>query len=273
MSTHVVSTLRARHAMLALALMTVAVLAAFVAVPSQARGATHLGERTLATGATGRDVGVLQKYLTRARVHTPVTGAFDGTTGRSVRRFERAVRIRVDGVVTPRDASRLRARVAHLAADVGGGPGGAAFGQVPRSGGVVGKAKLAADGTAIAPIDAPDAVRNVIAAGNRIAHKPYTYGGGHGSWSASGYDCSGSVSYALHGGRLLNTQLTSGDLAGWGHGGKGRWITIYANGGHVYMTVAGLRFDTSMRGSDTGSRWQKPMRDNGGFSVRHPKGL
>ncbi len=273
MSTHAVSMLRARHAMPAVALMTVAALAAFVAVPSQARGVTRLGERTLAPGATGRDVGVLQQYLTRARVETPVTRAFDATTGRSVRRFERAVRVRVDGVVTPADARRLRARVAHIAADLGGGPGGAAVGQRPRDGGVVGKAKLAADGTAIPPLDAPDVVRDVIAAGNRIAHKPYVYGGGHGSWSSSGYDCSGSVSYALHGGRLLNTQLTSGDLAGWGRGGKGRWITIYANGGHAYMTVAGLRFDTSMRGSDTGSRWQKALRSNGGFTVRHPTGL
>jgi len=271
-STNAVPTPRVRHAVLAAALLTAVALAAFVAVPSEARGVNRLGERTLREGASGRDVGVLQKYLGRLRIATPVTHEFDARTDRSVRRFERAAKTRVDGIFTPADARRLRARVARLAAEIGGGPGGAALGQRPGPG-TVGQAKLAADGKAIAPIDAPEAVRDVIAAGNRIAHKPYTYGGGHGSWSASGYDCSGSVSYALHGGRLLGTQLTSGDLAGWGAGGKGRWITIYANGGHVYMVVAGLRFDTSMRGSDTGSRWQRAMRSPSGYAVRHPKGL
>lgn len=161
-----------------------------------------------------------------------------------------------------------------------GAAGGATFGVKPKVPAstpsrptVAGSIARVRRGVAYAPADAPLAVRRVIWAGNKIRSTPYVWGGGHASWRARGYDCSGSVSYALHGGRLLNTQLTSGDFAGWGASGKGRWVTIYANGGHVYMVVAGLRFDTSMRGSDTGSRWQKAVRSPGGFAVRHPKGL
>ncbi len=118
----------------------------------------------------------------------------------------------------------------------------------------------------------PLVVRRVIAAGDRIAHAPYGYGGGHGNWDAGAYDCSGSVSYALHGGGLLDSPLVSGDFARWGAEGNGRWITIYANGGHVYMVVAGMRFDTSAR-SQTGSRWTMQQRPSDGFSFTHPKGL
>jgi cell wall-associated NlpC family hydrolase len=118
----------------------------------------------------------------------------------------------------------------------------------------------------------PLAVRRVIAAGNRIAYAPYSYGGGHGNWSSGGYDCSGSVSYALHGGGLLDTALASGGLMSWGAAGPGHWITIYANGGHAFMVVAGRRFDTTGR-EQTGSRWQRAMRDTSGYVVRHPPGL
>jgi cell wall-associated NlpC family hydrolase len=118
----------------------------------------------------------------------------------------------------------------------------------------------------------PPAVRRVIAAGNRIARAPYTYGGGHGNWDSGGYDCSGSVSYALHGGGLLDTALDSGALMSWGDAGPGRWITIYANSGHAFMVVAGRRFDTTGRQA-TGSRWQQVMRDTSGYAVRHPPGL
>jgi cell wall-associated NlpC family hydrolase len=118
----------------------------------------------------------------------------------------------------------------------------------------------------------PSVVRRVIAAGNRIARAPYTYGGGHGNWSSGGYDCSGSVSYALHGGGLLDTALASGAFMSWGDAGPGRWITIYANAGHAFMVVAGRRFDTTGR-EETGSRWQRVMRDTSGYAVRHPPGL
>ena len=131
---------------------------------------------------------------------------------------------------------------------------------------------MLADGTAVAPKDAPQIVRDVINAGNVIAKTPYLWGGGHGSWAASGYDCSGSVSFALAGAGLLDSPLTSGLLAQWGAAGPGRWITIYANGGHVFMEVAGLRFDTGgIRGS--GTRWQSTGRSTAGFAARHPEGL
>jgi cell wall-associated NlpC family hydrolase len=134
------------------------------------------------------------------------------------------------------------------------------------------KGRVLADGTAVAPKDAPQIVRDVINAGNVIAKTPYLWGGGHGSWAASGYDCSGSVSFALAGAGLLDSPLTSGLLAQWGAAGPGRWITIYANGGHVFMEVAGLRFDTGgIRGS--GTRWQAAGRSTAGFVARHPEGL
>jgi cell wall-associated NlpC family hydrolase len=131
------------------------------------------------------------------------------------------------------------------------------------------KAKLVG-GKAIAPSTAPPRVKAVIAAANKIVTKPYVWGGGHGSWESRGYDCSGSVSYALHGGRFLSTPLTSGSLAGWGHSGRGRWITVYANGGHAYAVIAGLRFDTSGDTVGTGPRWHTDKRSNAGFVKRHP---
>jgi hypothetical protein len=101
---------------------------------------------------------------------------------------------------------------------------------------------------------------------------PYKYGGGHGQWNDSGYDCSGSVSYALHGAGLLDSALTSGDFMSWGRAGRGRWITIYAAPGHVYMVVNGRRFDTTGRDA-SGSRWQNSGRSSSGYVIRHPAGL
>lgn len=132
---------------------------------------------------------------------------------------------------------------------------------------------VAADGYARAPSNAPDAVRRVIQAGNLIARSPYEWGGGHGAWRDKGYDCSGSVSYALAAGGMLGWSQTSGQLMSWGAPGPGRWITIYANGGHVFMVVAGLRFDTSGRRGDRASRWQLAPRSTAGFAVRHYPGL
>ncbi|MBS1888039.1 MAG: hypothetical protein JSU06_12720 [Actinobacteria bacterium] len=136
------------------------------------------------------------------------------------------------------------------------------------------KARLLASGELIPPASAPARVKAVIAAANKIRTKPYIYGGGHASFSSAGYDCSGSVSFALHGGRFLESPLPSGPLESWGEEGEGRWITVYANAGHAYMVVAGIRFDTSGdAGGETGPRWHPELLTNEGFVARHPVGF
>jgi peptidoglycan hydrolase-like protein with peptidoglycan-binding domain len=221
-------------------------------------GSQHMGDRPLKKDMRGHDVRVLQDYLTRAGYATPIAGVFGPQTLANVKRFQRAHGLTADGVVGPSTVQALR----NLGDSAGnsGAPVSAPTGH----------ATLRADGTAVAPADAPQAIKDVIAAGNRIATKPYVYGGGHGTWNDAGYDCSGSVSYALHGGGLIDTQLDSTSFESWGSGGHGRWITIYANGGHAWMTVAGLRFDTS--GANP-SRWQSDMRSGAGYVVRHPTGF
>jgi peptidoglycan hydrolase-like protein with peptidoglycan-binding domain len=224
-------------------------------------GSQHMGDRTLKKGMRGHDVRVLQDYLTRAGVSTPVDGVFGPGTRSNVRRFQRAHGLTADGIVGPTTQQTLRSL----------GEGGSAGSSSPAPADApIGHARLLANGTAVAPADAPAAVKAVIAAGNRIASTPYVYGGGHGRWEDRGYDCSGSVSYALHGGGLISTQLDSGSLESWGSSGSGHWITVYANAGHAYMTVAGLRFDTS---GASPSRWQSDMRSAGGYVVRHPPGF
>jgi cell wall-associated NlpC family hydrolase len=128
------------------------------------------------------------------------------------------------------------------------------------------------DGTAVAAVGTPGVVATVIAAGNAIATTPYKWGGGHGAWRDSGYDCSGSVSFALAGAGLLSSPLTAAQFMTWGDPGPGRYITIYASAGHVFMVVDGLRFDTS--GAQGGTRWQPAAgRSYGGFTAVHPPGL
>ncbi len=164
--------------------------------------------------------------------------------------------------------------VASSFADSTGGAGDgtkAASYPAPKSSAPVHRAALRHDGTAVAPSDAPVAVKRVIAAANKIAKTPYRYGGGHGSFHDSAYDCSGSVSYALHGGNLLSSPMPSGGFQSYGSRGRGRWITTYANGGHMYAVIAGLRFDTSGARS-SGSRWQRASRSSSGYTVRHPRG-
>jgi cell wall-associated NlpC family hydrolase len=144
--------------------------------------------------------------------------------------------------------------------------------RVPASGdgGLPALATLLADGTASPPAGAPAEVAAAIAAGNRIASLPYRWAGGHRTWEDSGYDCSGSVGYALHGGGLLDATSDSSGLMSYGEPGPGTWITLYANPGHVYMVIAGLRFDTS---GASPSRWQTAPRTAAGFAVRHPAGF
>jgi len=137
-----------------------------------------------------------------------------------------------------------------------------------------GKAILV-NGQAVPPADAPPAVKRVIAAANKIRTKPYIYGGGHARWWDRGYDCSGAVSFALRGAGLIDTPMPSGSLAGWGSAGKGRWITVYANGGHAYAIIAGLRWDTAGTTNGTGPRWHKSLKAQaaGPFTARHPDGF
>ena len=117
-----------------------------------------------------------------------------------------------------------------------------------------------------------EAVKKVVEAANRIRTTPYVWGGGHARWWDRGYDCSGSVGYALHGGGLLEAPMTSGEMARWGSPGKGRWITIYANKRHVFAVIAGLRWDTVGSDSETGPRWHEDMVSTAGYVARHPAG-
>ena len=126
--------------------------------------------------------------------------------------------------------------------------------------------------TAVPPAGAPAQVVAAIEAANRITRKPYKWGGGHGRWRDRGYDCSGSVSYVLHAAGLLKRARDSGGLMSYRAAGKGAWITIFANRGHAYMTIAGLRFDTSGAGED-GPRWRLEPRSGRGYVKRHPAGL
>ena len=133
------------------------------------------------------------------------------------------------------------------------------------------RAEVISSGEAAAPFEAPPIVIQVVQAANQIALTPYRWGGGHGAWRDKGYDCSGSVSFALAAAGLLNQPLDSTRFMTYGAPGKGRWITIYANASHAFMTVAGLRFDTG--GLRSGTRWQAAMRDTSRFVARHPPGL
>jgi cell wall-associated NlpC family hydrolase len=245
-------------------------LAAFLAMAAvlpAAASAAQYGSRTLRDGAVGRDVKQLQRYLGRAGHRVARDGEFGPRTRGALRATESELELRADGVATVREQRAIRRAVVYPG-------GGAAYVKPPPPEVVVPGARgsVTAEGFAAPPRLAPAVVKQVIAAGNVIAKTPYKWGGGHARWDDSGYDCSGSVSYALHGGGLLDSPLVSGDLAHWGERGPGRWITIYANADHVYMVVAGMRFDTSAR-SRSGSRWTMEERSSAGFSVAHPDGL
>jgi hypothetical protein len=134
-------------------------------------------------------------------------------------------------------------------------------------------AALLVGDAAIAPFTAPPEIQAAISAANQITDQPYRWGGGHGSWRSRGYDCSGAVSYALAGGGLINRPATSGELMHWGSPGRGRWLTIYANPGHVYAVIAGLRWDTVGLGSGEGPRWHPADAYPSGYVARHIPGL
>ena len=134
-------------------------------------------------------------------------------------------------------------------------------------------AQISRDGrTAIPPAAAPQEVKDAVYAANRITTKPYRYGGGHRRFNDTGYDCSGSVSYALRGGGLVKQPLHSTAFMSWGKAGRGQWITVYTNSGHAYVIIAGLRFDTSGPG-ERGPRWRKSARSSRSYQARHPDGF
>ncbi|MGH2895712.1 MAG: hypothetical protein ACRDPM_20930, partial [Solirubrobacteraceae bacterium] len=149
--------------------------------------------------------------------------------------------------------------------------------------GPVSKATLNSDGTVTPPAGAPQAVVDAINAANSIIDKPYAVGGGHGRWNDSAYDCSGAVSFALHGANLLSAPEDSTQLESYGSAGPGQWMTIYADAQHTFIVIAGLAFDTAHYGPTTpggsGPRWLTPanvtanLRDGGNYVIRHPSGL
>jgi peptidoglycan hydrolase-like protein with peptidoglycan-binding domain len=227
-------------------------------------GSQHLGERTLKQGMRGHDVRVLQSYLTVAGFATSIDGDFGPGTKANAIRFESAHQLPANGVVTYPQTRVLRQVVSTALA-----------------GGAVSKATINSDGTATAPAGAPPAVQAMVAAANKIIDKPYIYAGGHGRWNDNGYDCSGAVSFALHGAGMLSSPEDSTELESYGAPGPGKWVTIYANAGHTWIVIAGIAFDTAHYGSTTpggsGPRWlSNPtgnLADGGNYVVRHPAAL
>jgi peptidoglycan hydrolase-like protein with peptidoglycan-binding domain len=200
------------------------------------------GRRTARRSRGGGGVRALQR-----KVGVTADGVFGPGTEAAVKRWQRRHGLVADGIVGPQTRRKMglgSGPVLKRGGDGGGGSGGNRRGTLQR----------------------------VIAAANRIATAPYRYGGGHGSYRDSGYDCSGSVSYALHGGGLLRTPLNSTGFMSYGLPGPGEHITIYAHPSHVYMVIDGRRFDTSAR-RETGSRWTSTPRSPAGYTVRHPPGL
>jgi peptidoglycan hydrolase-like protein with peptidoglycan-binding domain len=252
--------------------MAALVLPAMLVVPAMAEA--RLGDRVLNLGKRGSDVRELQGYLDTAGYKLLVTGTYDRATRIRVREFEVDHGLGANGVLTSREARVVR-RVATAPPGYGGmaynpgpppGPAPADLPIVPGD-----RARLLPDGRAAAPANAPAEVKAVIAAGNEIAKLPYKWGGGHAAWRDTGYDCSGSVTYAFRTTFRRGAVPTFG-YSNWGLPGQGTWITTYANSGHVFMVVAGLRFDTSgLR--QTGSRWTNQTRSYGSFVARHPPGF
>jgi hypothetical protein len=221
----------------------------------------------------GTDVRVLQDFLTRLGVKTAVDGQFGPGTASRVRTWERKSSLPIDGRVTRQDAALLRGQVTSGAGALQG-TGGVQPQAVSAPVPATESATVGPDGLAVAPASAPPAVQQVIAAANAIVGRPYKYGGGHGKWEDSGYDCSGSESYALHGANLIERPLDSTEFMSFGEAGEGTWITSYANPGHSFLVVAGLRFDTGYNNStSSGPKWSTQMRPSDSYTVRHPEGF
>jgi peptidoglycan hydrolase-like protein with peptidoglycan-binding domain len=225
------------------------------------------GQRMLREGLSGSDVTVLQGYLTLAGYPTSVDGEFGPQTAASVAAFKLAHSMTpANGVAGASFDKALRAAISAFEADV---PTGTA-------------SINPLTGAATAPASAPAAVQQVVAAANSILNTSYCVGGGHGTWTSSCYDCSGSVSFALHGAGLLSSSEDSTGLESYGSPGPGKWITIYSDPSHAFIVVAGIAFDTADYGgpnipNGTGPRWRSNplgnLADGGDYVVRHPAGL
>jgi cell wall-associated NlpC family hydrolase len=268
-------------------------------VPSADGGSTTHAGGAGATGGAGQSSGLPHHQAAQAGGQGSSSGAHpktsagatvgaDGTVAvAEVRDPEEAKSFPVPASVHHRAAS-----TPSVAAEAAVAPGAASDAQVRKELGeeehakaqeqaarhriltpVAGGFSVGGNGTIPIPSGVPEAVQRVVAGGNAIADFPYIWGGGHGSFVANGYDCSGSVSYALAAGGLLSQPLVSGDLASWGEPGPGHWITIYANAGHTFMDVNGVWFDTAGRSGPYASRWLVSTPSLAGYSVRHPPGL
>jgi peptidoglycan hydrolase-like protein with peptidoglycan-binding domain len=243
-------------------------------------GSEHLGNRVLRPGMHGHDVRVLQAYLTVDGYPTTVDGNYGPVTKSSVVTWQSANDVLDNGIVTYADSRMLREDVAKVEStpkSVNDPPTTTTTTPGPT-------ATIDSDGNATAPASAPTVVQEMIAAANSIDTKPYIYAGGHATWNAPGYDCSGSVSFVLHAAGLLSSSEDSTGLESFGSPGAGQWVTIYANAGHTWMVIAGLAFDTAHWGptapAGTGPRWLTKANatanlddGTGGYTVRHPTGL
>jgi peptidoglycan hydrolase-like protein with peptidoglycan-binding domain len=267
--------------------------AAVLALAVPATADARFGTKTLKQGDSGRDVKLLQKYLTKAGIDTDIDGEFGRGTKVAVRKFEKGAQLKIDGKVDPSEAKKIKSAAAHgaegspdgnddatgtsnggaSAGDPGATDPGTGTGDGTAPAPATGKVTISDDGTtATAPADAPQEVKDAVAAANKITDTPYKYGGGHGSFNDDGYDCSGAVSYALHGAGLIDQPEDSTGLESWGESGKGTWITVYAKSSHAYIIIGGARFDTSGAG-DEGPRWRKGAAQTDGYVARHPEGL
>jgi len=243
-------------------------------------GSEHLGNRILKPGMQGHDVRVLQAYLTVDGYPTTVDGDYGPSTKTSVVSWQSANAVVANGVVTYADSRKLREDVAKVESS----PKSVTDPTTPTTTTPGATATIDSNGNATAPASAPAVVQEMITAANSIDTKPYIYAGGHATWDAPGYDCSGAVSFVLHAAGLLSSSEDSTGLESFGSPGPGQWVTIYANAGHTWIVIAGLAFDTAHWGpttpAGTGPRWlikadaTANLDDGtGGYTVRHPTGF